>query len=200
MNGALTPLFQTRMALPNPWQLLVWAGPFLSIAALWWLVGRTDQIVNYLFPHLEWEQSLGWLNIKAERRAKTALRWVGYGFYLLLAALLYAIVHLADGFPAVADWSQPDVLGDLVLRIPALVVCLGTWLLYLGCGLMPKLRAQREEAELRKFRAQMEEIEREKEMLQPRSRVKMPLQKPRTNAPLASPAPIRTKRRDHPGG
>ena len=200
MDGALTPLFQTRMAIPNPWQLLVWAGPLLSIAAVWWLVNRTDQIVNYLFPDLEWERSLGWLNIKAERRAKTALRWVGYGFYLLLAALLYAIVRLADGFPALADWSQTDVLSDLVVRTPALVVCLGIWLLYLGCWLMPKLRNQREEAALKKFRAQMEEIEREKEMHQPASRVKMPLQKPRTNEPLTPSTPFRAKRRDHPGG
>ena len=37
-------------------------------------------------------------------------------------------------------------MGDLVLRVPVLVFCLGIWWLYLGCWLMPKLRAQREEA------------------------------------------------------
>jgi hypothetical protein len=201
MHGALIPLFHTRMAIPNPTFVIVYGGPFLALMALWWLANRTDRIIDYLFPHLEWEKSLGWLNIKAERRAKTAFRWLVYAFYFLLAVLLYAIVRIADAFPPVEDWSDPQVLGNLALQIPALVFCLGIWLLYLGGVLLPRLRAEREEAELRKFRAQMAEAEKEREMMTPiHSRVKMPLQKPRTNAPFESIAPQRPKRWDQPGG
>jgi len=201
MFGQLIPLGHTRMAIPNPELLIVYGGPVLVVLALWWLAERTDRIINYLFPHLEWEKSLGWLNIKAERRAKAALRWIGYAFYLLLAGLLYAIVRLADAFPPLSEWSDPQVLGDLVLEIPALVVCLGIWLLYLGGVLLPRLRTDSEEAGLKKFRAQMEELEKEREMYgHPHSRVKQPLQKPRTNAPAGSITPTRSRRRDHPGG
>jgi hypothetical protein len=189
------------MAIPNPELLVVWGGPVLAVLALWWLVERTDRIIHYLFPHLEWEKSLGWLNIRAERRAKAALRWIGYAFYLLLAGLLYAIVRIADAFPPLSEWSNPDVQGDLLLEIPALVVCLGIWLFYLGGVLRPGLRAEWEEAGLKKFRAQMEELEKEREMFgHTHSRVQKPLQKPRTNSPFESIAPDRTRRRDHPGG
>ena len=201
MFGQLIPLAHTRIAIPDPWMLVVWGTPVLTVLALWWLIERTDRIINYLFPHLEWEKSLGWLNIKAERRAKTALRWCGYAFYLLLAGLLYAIVRLADAFPPLSEWTDPDVLGDLMLEIPALVVCLGIWLLYLGGVLLPRLRTDREEAELKKFRAHMEELEKEQAMYgHPPSRVQKPLQKPRTNAPIESITPTRPRRRDHPGG
>jgi hypothetical protein len=189
------------MAIPDPRLLIVHGGPVLAILALWWLVNRTDRIVNFLFPNLEWERSLGWLNIKAERRARTAVRWLGYAFYLLLAALLYAIVRIADAFPPLDTWSDPDVLGSLILEMTALFVCLGIWLLYLGGVLMPKLRSEREEAELRRFRAQMEEAERERELYrQTHSRVKMPLEKPRTNSPFESTPTQRPKRWDQPGG
>jgi len=201
MHGALIPLFHTRMAIPNPELLIIYGGPVLAVLALWWLVERMDRIINYLFPHLEWEKSLGWLNIRAERRAKTALRWIGYAFYLLLAGLLYAIVRLADAFPPLSEWSDPDVFGDLVLEVPALIVCLGIWVLYLGGVLRPRLRTEREEAGLKKFRAQMAELEKEREMYgETPSRIKQPLRKPRANAPIGAIPPTRTRRRDHPGG
>jgi type VI protein secretion system component VasK len=140
---------------------------------------------------LEWEKSLGWLNIRAERRAKAALRWIGYGIYALLALALLGIVWAAEGLQALGNWSDPWVLGDLALRIPALGICLGMWMLYLGGWLMPKLRAEREEAGLKRFRAEAEEAEEAREK-QPRSRIQAPLRKPRTNAPLL---PDRTRRR-----
>jgi hypothetical protein len=177
------------------WQSFVWAAPFLAVAAVWWLINRTDRIVNHLFPDLEWEKSLGWLNIRAERRAKAALRWIGYGIYVLLAVSLLGIVWAAEGLRALDNWPDPWVMGDLALRVPVLVICLGAWVLYLGCGLIPKLRAQREEAGLKKFRAEVEEAERERET-QPRSRIHSPLRKPRVNAPPRVPlVPDRARRR-----
>jgi hypothetical protein len=167
-------------------QWLHFGAPFFVLTAVWWLINRTDRIINRLFPDLEWEKSLGWLNIRAERRANTALRWVGYGIYAMLAVALLGIVWAAQGLQALDNWSDPWVMGDLALRVPVLLFCLGLWVLYLGGWLIPKLRAQRERAAYKKFRAEMEEAERESDM-QPRSRVHSPLRKPRTNAPRVVP-------------
>src|SRR5277367_6697351 len=108
------------------WQCLNFAAPpFLTVAALWWLINRTDRIIHRLFPHLEWEKELGWLNIRAERRVRTALRWIGYCVYALLGAALYGIAWAAEGLQQIDNWPDPEVAGDLALRIPALGICLG---------------------------------------------------------------------------
>lgn len=194
MHGAIPPFFLAAFALPNASQALVLAAPFLAVAAVWWLINRTDRIVHHIFPDLEWEKELGWLNIRAERRANTAMRWVGYGVYLMLVDALYGIVWGAEGLQQLDNWSDPWVMGDLAMRIPALMFCLGIWVLYLGGWLIPKLRAQREAVEWKKVRAEMEETEREREE-HPRSRIHSPLLKPRTNAPLESLIPDQRKRR-----
>jgi hypothetical protein len=187
------------------WQCLNFAAPILAVAAVWWLISRTDRIINHLFPYLEWEHSLGWLNIQAERRANTAMRWIGYGIYATLAVALLGMVWAAEGLQALDNWSDPWVMGDLVLRVPVLGFCLGLWWFYLGCWLVPKLRAEREEAGLKKFRAEAKEAEREREMHIP-SRIHPPLRKPRTNPPPGLPVPPvplvpdRMRGRRQPGG
>jgi hypothetical protein len=187
MNGAIPPSIFMETILIMAWRFLVFLAPLLAVVALAWLAFRTDRIINRLFPDLEWEKSLGWLNIRAERRANTALRWLGYAIYVLLGAALYGIAWAAVGLQ---DWdraeSDPAVAVDLLLRIPVLGLGLGAWLLYLGSWLIPKLRSEREEAELKRFRVQMEEMEQERER-DPRSRVNSPLRKPRTNGPFELP-------------
>src|ERR1700683_4979230 len=116
MHGAIPPLLLAKVVLYIAWKCLVFAAPILTVMALWWLITRTDRIINYLFPHLEWERSLGWLNIQAERRAMTAVRWLGYGIQALLAVVLLGIVWAAEGFQQVDDWSNPPLTGDLGLR------------------------------------------------------------------------------------
>jgi hypothetical protein len=170
------------------WECLNFAAPFLAVAAVWWLINRIDGMINRLLPDLEWEKSLGWLNIRAERQVNSALRWIGYCLYALLGVALYGIAWAAEGLQQLDNWSDPSVMGDLALRVPALGICLGAWILYLGGWLIPKLRAEREEAGLKQFRAEMKEAEREGET-QPRSRIHAPLRKPRMNAPREMPVP-----------
>jgi len=199
MHGSFLSIYLTKILLPCIGKCLVWAAPLLTIAAIFGLINRTDKFINYLFPDLEWEKKLGWLNIKAERRAKVALRWVSYGIYFILLSALCGLLWAAAGFPDVDNWAEPMITADLAFRVPVIFLCLGLWMLYLGSWLMPKLRAQREEAGLKRFRREMAELEKEREA-QPVSRVHSPLRKPRTNPPLASVAPVRAGKRPQPGG
>lgn len=194
MHGATPPFSLEAFALPDASQVFVLAAPLLAIAFVWWLINQTDRIVHRIFPDLEWEKELGWLNIRAERRANTAMRWLGYAIYFMLINALYGIAWGAEGLPQLDNWSDPWVMGDLAMRVPALMFCLGIWVLYLGGWLIPKLRAQRETAEWKKARAEMEEAEKERGE-HPHSRIHTPLRKPRTNAPLESLIPDQRKRR-----
>lgn len=163
MHGAVPFLFLATIAIPDVWTCLAFASPFLAGVAVWWLLRRIDQILNHLFPHWEWEKQLGWLNIRDERRADTILRWINHGLHALLAGALYGIVWGVQAVPSVDNWADALVMGRLALRGPVLLFCLGFWLIYLGCALIPKLRAQYEKEELEKFRAEAQETEDERE-------------------------------------
>jgi hypothetical protein len=193
MHGTASLFVLTRVILLLSWKCLVFAAPFIALAALWWLVNQTERMIHFFFPDLEWEKSLGWLDLRTERRVNAALRWIGYGIDVLLAVALLGIVWAAEGLRNLGNWPDPWVMGDLALRVPVLGICLGAWLLFLGGWLLPKLRAEREEAGLRKFRREMAEAEMEREA-EPRSRVHAPLRKPRVNPP-AAPIAAGTRRR-----
>jgi hypothetical protein len=190
MHTALPPSIIAEAVLIMAWRCLVFCAPAIAVGLLWWLTFRTDRIIHYLFPDLEWEHSLGWVNIRAEKRANWALRCLDFAIYLLLGGALYGIAWAAVGLQAlvdgVVDPLEALLAYDLGLRIAVLLLSLGAWLLYLGSWLIPKIRRDREEAALKVFRAKMaeEELERERN---PRSRVKSPLPKPRVNAALELP-------------
>jgi hypothetical protein len=196
MSGSIFPLFPPGYAPPSATYLLsilIHVGaPILAVAVVWWLVNQTERVIHWLFPNLEWEHSLGWLNIRAQKRADMAMRWLGYGIYAILIGALYGIIWGAEGLRDRAHWSDPWILSDLMLRLPVLFICFGIWCVYLGGGLLPNLRHQREKrewAELQKFREDAEQAEKRRRMP---SRGNALLPKPRTNAPLV---PDRKNRR-----
>jgi hypothetical protein len=154
-------LVLAAIGIPSAWQCFTVAAPFLAFAALRWVIHRIDFTVNRLFPHWEWERRLGWLNLGTQRRADAVLRWIGYFLYALLAAALYGIVWAAPALGQLDRWSDPNVLGEISLKISVLLVCLGLWLVYLGFELLPKLRRQHETEELERFRAEQAGYERE---------------------------------------
>ena len=151
------------IGIPNAWQCLVVASPFLFIAAVKWLVGITDVFIKQLFPYWEWEKQLGWLNIRAHRRAELFWRWFGYFIYATLALALYGIVWASSALSNPAAWSDPNLVPDLMAKVATLLVCLGYWLVYLGCELLPKLRRQYEDEELQRYRVEMAAREEESE-------------------------------------
>jgi hypothetical protein len=184
MPGALPPSIIAETLLLMAWKAVVCLAPLLAVIAMGWLAFRTDRIIAWMYPDLEWEKSLGWLNIRAERRANMAMRWLGYAVYTVLLGALYMIAWAAVGLQGLADVTDPLAAVDLAFRIPVLLMGLGAWIVYFGAWLIPKIRAEREEAGLKRFRAEMKEKELEREQ-HPKSRVKSPLRKPRTNKPMA---------------
>jgi len=186
MHGDIPPSIVAEALLIMAWKAAVCLAPLMAVAVMFLLAYRIDRIIHRLFPDLEWEKNLGWLNIRAERRANTALRWLGYAIYVLLGAALYGIAWAAVGLQGLANVTDPLAATDLALRLPVLLMGLGAWVLYLGSWLIPKIRAEREEAELKRFRANMEEMEREREQ-NPKSRMKVSLAQPRSNSPLELP-------------
>jgi hypothetical protein len=183
MHGS--PIFiLAEMAIPDAGQCIKWAAPFLVVAAAVCVLRRMDLIIDRLFPHWDWEKRLGWLNITAHRRAERVLRWMGYFVYAVLALALFGIVWAAQSLAMINDWNDSHVMIELALCVPVLLACLGFWLVYLGCELIPKLRGQYEEEELQKFRAEQRELDVHREG-SPTSRVKSPLYKPGINQRIA---------------
>jgi len=161
MHGSAPfPLF-AAIAIPTAWQCFMVLGPLAGLMLLYWLFTHVDRIIHRLFPSLEWNRELGWLNIRAERRATAFFRWLHYVVYAGLAAALAGIVWSAIALREVWQWSDPMVLGNLLLRLPVLVGCLALWIIYLGLELVPKLRREYEAEELENFRAAMAEAEQE---------------------------------------
>ena len=87
-----------------------------------------------------------------------------------------------DEFPL---WPDPMVIGDVMWHVAVMAICLGLWTFFLGAWLTPKIRREREEAELRKFRARFNEAERDGQWRSRRgpSRVKSLQPLPRKNTP-----------------
>jgi hypothetical protein len=198
------PTFLLAEIAPVSWHdVVAFGAPVLFLAALAWVVLRTDRIIETVLPDLEWERSLGWLNIRAERRASRAMRWVNYGAIVLLVDALVIFFWAAKDLPDLSNWSDPWVMGDLALRVPVMALCLTIWVIYLGLGLLPRVRAEREAAAFRKFRAQMalaDEEKRARETMAPSPRTHAALPKPRANAKPETLTPRRHWRQHPPGG
>lgn len=190
---------------PVSWHdVAAFATPVLVLLALAWVVSRTDRIVETVFPDLEWERSLGWLNIRAERRASRAMRWVSFGVIVMLIDALVILFWCAKGLPDLSTWSDPWVMGDLTWRVPLMGLCLLIWMIYLGLGLLPRVRADREAAAFRKFRKQMAASDEEKRALeamgQKSSRGPTEIPKPRAPTKSTTLTPRRHWRQHPPGG
>jgi type VI protein secretion system component VasK len=132
------------------------------------------------------------------------MRWVSYGVIVLLVDALVILFWAAKGLPDLSTWPDPWVMGDLALRVPVMGLCVLIWVIYLGLGLLPRLRGERESAAFKKFRAEMKAADEEKRALGAmggaNSRSTAELPKPRTNAKPATLTPKRHWRQHPPGG
>ena len=128
--------------------------PIAALFALRWLWLNIDGLLRRFFPRQEWQ--LGWLNIRAERRASALLRWISYVVYAALVFALAGIVWGAAGLSRLQEWRDPQVLLRIENRLSAFLLCGAVWAIYLGGDLLPRLRRDYEEEELERFRAQGE--------------------------------------------
>lgn len=147
-----------RPFIPDLPQLLYLAISLAGLGAMWWLITRADSLIARLFPHWEWEKQLGWLNIRAARRAARILRWLGYLLQTVLVAMLGGILWAAPAL-RVENWDQPEKVANSFAKLTVLLFCLGSWIIYLGWELIPRMRREHERKSLEKFRAEMAERE-----------------------------------------
>jgi hypothetical protein len=163
MHG--TPLsVMAEISIPDAPHFLRFAAPFLAVVAFLFLWNRMGAIIGFLFPNLEWEKKLGWLNITAQHRADAFMRWLGYFVYAILALALLGILWVAEGFSVIDldQWTEPQVMVELIVRMLVLLVSLGFWLYYLSFELIPKMHGQYEEEELEKFRIEQKVLDQQK--------------------------------------
>lgn len=163
-----------QFTIPDVYQCLKVAGPILGVFFLRWLFLSSGEIIHRLFPHWKWEQELGWLNIRAQKRADRFLRWVGYLVYASLAGALYGIVWSVPRVIQFAQEKDPNAAADDMAALSVLLISSGLWAVYLGFELIPKLRSRFEEEELQRFRAEHADDEEEIEQELRRRQMKLP--------------------------
>jgi hypothetical protein len=167
MPAAILPFPIAVIAIPSAIQCFFVLAPIAILAALYGILRGLDRALSRIFPGLEWQRNLGWFNIKAERQAAAALRWLGYAVMAFMASALYGIVWGAEGLRLLSRWYDPDTLAELDLRLPVLFGSLSLLLFYFGVALLPRLRREYEEEELEAFRAEWAALEEEKSSGEP---------------------------------
>jgi hypothetical protein len=138
--------------VPSAAQCLTLAGPMAGIFGLVWLARHGQELVEGLFPHWRWERQLGWLNLRAHRRAESALRWIGHFVHAGLAVTLLGIVWNAYLVGEFNRWDDTVSVGFLLLHLSILLACLAICIVYLATILAPKIRNEYEREELERFR------------------------------------------------
>ncbi len=150
------------MALFVPSASQCWniAGPIVAVGGVIWLMRNGNRIIEQLFPQLEWERKLGWLNARADRRAKQILRGLQHLLHLFLLVALAGELMFAwlAGHP---DTETAFGLIALANDYVYMGVCLSPWIYYFGVLLGPRLQAEFEEQELARYRAENPDIEHE---------------------------------------
>jgi hypothetical protein len=137
---------------PSAMQCVAIAGPVGSVFGLIWLVRHGHEWVAAIFPHWEWERELGWLNLRAHRRADRIFRWVRYVVHAGLLLALGGIIWNAFIFGSFDEWDDPGAVGILLIHLSMLIACLAVWIVYLVTILAPRLREEYEREELERFR------------------------------------------------
>jgi len=148
------------MALLVPSASQCWSiiGPIVAVIVVIWLMRNSTRIVETLFPQLEWERKLGWLNARADRRANQVLRGLQHLLHLFLLVMLAGELTFAwlAGNP---DTDSSVGLFTLAGTYVYMGVCLSPWIYYFVVVLGPRLQAEFEEQELARYRAENPEMD-----------------------------------------
>jgi hypothetical protein len=150
------------LLIPSAAQCWSLAGPILAVVGVIWFLRNGDQAIDRLFPHLEWERKLGWLNARADRRAKLIMRGMQHLLHVFLLLALAGVLALSW---LVGHRDTDTPLGVLTLadEFGYIGVCLSPWIYYFVVVLGPRLQAEFEEQELARYRAENPETDNEEE-------------------------------------
>lgn len=142
------------LIIPTAGQCFAVAAPVASIYGIIWFARHGDRVIEKLFPHWEWERKLGWLNVRANRRAEWMLRGLRHLLHAFLLLALIGILGLSwlAGRPHDMD-NAPEVFA-YALELIYIGVCMAPWLFYFIVVLGPRMIAEYEEEELQRYRAE----------------------------------------------
>jgi hypothetical protein len=149
------------LLVPSAGQLWNIFGPIVAVVVIIWLVRNCNEVIDRLFPHLEWERKLGWLNASADRRAKLILRGIHHFVHLFLALDLLAVLWFACQIGERDTETRVGVLilaGDFVYLGAVLSPCLYYFIVELG----PRLQGEFEAQELARYRAENPDLDQER--------------------------------------
>jgi hypothetical protein len=149
------------LLVPSVSQCLALAGPILSVVGIIWFWRHGDAVIARLFPSLKWERELGWLNLRAHRRADQIMRGLTHVLHLVLLGALAGILGLSWMIGQPHDMDTVAGAFSIPFEFIDLTLFLGIWIVYFAYALAPRLRAEYEEAELRRFRAENPNVEEE---------------------------------------
>jgi sterol desaturase/sphingolipid hydroxylase (fatty acid hydroxylase superfamily) len=160
------------LLVPSAAQCLAFAGPFLAIGGIVWFWRNGDMLITRLFPQLKWERELGWLNLRAERRADRILQGLTHVLHLMLLGALAGILGLAWLLGQPHDMNTIPGAFSIPFEFIYLALFVGLWIYYFIAVLGPRVSAEFEEKELQRWRRENPDTEREPK---PKDRLKISL-------------------------
>jgi hypothetical protein len=158
--------------VPSASQCLAFAGPLLAVGGIIWFWRHGDVLISRLFPQLKWERELGWLNLTAQRRAERILRGLSHVLHAGLLGALIGILGFAWLFGQPHDTDTITGAFSIPFEFIYLALFLGMWIYYFTSMLGPRVRAEFEEEELRRWRRENPDTERERK---PKDRLQISL-------------------------
>ena len=142
------------LLVPNASQCIAIGGPVLAIIGLVWFWHHGDAVIARLFPQLKWERELGWLNLRAHRRADRIMRGLTHVLHTLLLGALVGLLGFAWLLGQPHDTDSAIGLFSIPFEFIYLVFFLGIWIVYFVYLLAPRIRAEYEDQELKRWRAE----------------------------------------------
>jgi hypothetical protein len=140
--------------IPTAGQCFAVVAPVASVWGTIWFLRHGDRVIAQLFPHWQWERELGWLNLRANRRAETVLRGLRHLMHAFLLLALAGILGLSWLVGQRLEMETGPGMFALALELIYIGVGLSVWIFYFAAVLAPRLRDEYEEEELQRYRAE----------------------------------------------
>ena len=149
------------LLVPTAGQCVQIGGPIVLVLGTIWFWRNGEFLLARLFPNWEWERTLGWLNLRANRQAERILRVLTHLLHAALLLALAGILALSWSLGQPVDTDSVIGVFSLVGVWILLIGCYGFWFYYFTAILAPRVRDEYEAAELERYRLENPELEKE---------------------------------------